>query len=126
MARPRKDGRATTHPKYASRGPRPFVTDRARRKRATDLLRDSGANRRTHPIQGALHGKRSSRIVGAALAIGMSCALLAVVSLIPSRQALARCMALGSVFLVSCDAGSHPQGAREAGPLDFLSAPVRN
>ena len=128
MARPKKHGQSATHRKYVSRGPDPFRTDRAQRKRGPDLLRRATEKPRTRLILGVAPDKARSRVVGLALAIGMACLLIAVVAILPASKSAARCMAIGSAFLVSCapDARSSTStaNAQAAGALDFLSEPA--
>jgi hypothetical protein len=129
MARAKKHGQSATHPKYVSRGPHPFSTDRSRRKRGPDILREAGDKRRTDLIQRVVRPESRSRAVGMALAIGMACLLIAVVAFVPVSNSTPRCVAIGSAFLVSCDADARPSAsagnAQAARPLDVLSEPFR-
>ena len=130
MARPKKHGQSATHSKYVSRGPHPFRTDRSRRKRGADFLRDTNGKYRAALVGGVGRAEARSRAVGIALAIGMAFLLIGVVAIVPVSKSAPRCVVIGSSFLVSCDADARPsnvaENAQAARALDFLSAPIRN
>jgi hypothetical protein len=75
-----------------------------------------------------VRSKRRSRFMGTGLAVAMTCALLAVLHVFPPRPPAAGCIALGSVFLLGCNAdvqsASLPYGPDSIGVRDWLGAPM--